>query len=139
MKKYNEYSLEKSSPQININTDTHSKNEDDIEFDGKVGDIEIYFYWNDPLHVPHFHFVNTKTGEKGAFKLYEAEYCPHEIYNATLTKAQLRELYEWLNTHEFIDSPRVQFDYLCATWGITNKKYIGNYKKPDKVPEYYKL
>ena len=135
MKKYNEYSLEKSSPQISI--DTHSKNEDNIEFEGRIGDIELYVYRDDPLHEPHFHFVNTKTGEKGAIKIMIAEYCPHEIYNAILSKEQLKELYNFLKKPAFNNHPK--FDYLCATWGIFNEKYVGNYKMPDTTPEYYKL
>lgn len=137
MKKYNEYSSGKSSSQINI--DTHSKDEDDIVLGFKLTDIDIYVYWDDPDHTPHFHFVNNKTGEKGALKLYEAEYYPHEIYNATLTKEQLKELYDYLNKLAFIDSPRVKYDFLCATWGTCNAKYVGNLKKPSVIPEYYKL
>lgn len=138
MKKYNEYSLgKKSFSQINI--DTHSKDEDDIVLEFHLTDVDIYVYWDDPLHEPHFHFVNTKTGEKGALYLFKAEYCPHEIYNATLSKEQLKELYDRLNELAFNNSPRVQYAYLCAGWGICNEKYAGNYKMPDAVPEYYKL
>lgn len=137
MKKYNEYSLGKSSPQINI--DTHSKNEDDIVLKCRLTDIDIYVYWDDPIHEPHFHFVNTKTGEKGALKLETAEYCPHEIYNATLSKEQLRELYDYLNQRSFNNDTSIKFDFLCATWGACNAKYVGNRTPPDKVPEYYKL
>lgn len=137
MKKYNEYSLRKSSSQTNI--DTHSKNEDDIVLETRLGDIELYVYWDDPVHEPHFHFVNMKTGEKGALKLETAEYCPHEIYNATLNKEQLKEIYEWLNQRAFKNDTSIKFDFLCASWGICNEKYVGNRTPPDKVPEYYKL
>ena len=135
--RYNEYSQGKSLPQIKI--DTHSKDEEEIVFEFRLTDIEIYVYWNDPEHTPHFHFVNTKTGEKGALKLETAEYCFHEDYTATLSKEQLKELYDYLTKLAFIDSPLVRFDFLCASWGISNKKYIGNRKKTDTVPEYYKL
>lgn len=119
-------------PQKQINT--HSKKEDDVVIIGRTSDLELFTYWNDPEHIPHFHFVNTKTGEKGALKFLAPEYCFHEDYTATLSKEQLEELHNYLNKRAFSDADFVEYDFMCVSWEKTNEKYF--FKRPKLIPDY---
>lgn len=107
---------------------------DDIIPVGHLKDLELMVYPNEQEKTPHFHFVNTKTGEKGAIKIMTAEYCFHDGYTATLSKEQLKDIYEWFCSLSFEDDTDIHYEFLCEFWLTLNPDCP--IKLPKEVPDY---
>lgn len=132
-----EYIQTAQAQKVKVRDYHENANKDDIIPVGHLKDLELMVYPNEQEKTPHFHFVNTKTGEKGAIKIMTAEYCFHNGYTATLNKDQLKEIYEWFCYPAFKNSKDINYDYLCEFWLMANENTF--IERPKDIPNYTQL
>ena len=109
---------------------------DDPLLVGQTSDLKLYVYHNEVDHRAHFHFVNMKTNEEGALAIYGPGYitADHEEYCATLSKEQLNELYDYLNTSTEFGT---RFDGICKVWNsVADEAALRIDSLPISIPDY---
>lgn len=108
------------------------KEDDDFLIVGNLKNVRLTIHANEANKKPHMHFVNLKTGEKGALSLQKAEYFDHDEYNGRLSNELLKEVYDYCNSKTPITSKAKNFDFICITWAKVNK----NCQMSKNTPRY---
>ena len=87
-----------------------------------VGNFLISVF-SDEGPVPHFHFMNTKTGELGCIKILSCEYFKHGKYKTELNSKERKELQYFLSKQtkdEIFKEGATNFKVICHEWNKNN-------------------
>lgn len=106
---------------LKVPQNVSSHKEDDFLIVGNLKNVQLTIYANEADNVPHVHFVNLNTGEKGALSLRTADYFDHEDYNGRLSDELLKEVYDYCSSVSPITSKAKNFDFICIAWAKINK------------------
>lgn len=107
---------------------------------GTVNGYEIMVFESEG-NVPHFHFRNLQTDEKGCIKLLSNEYFKHGEYTAEMNRKDRKLLVEFLH-----EDPKPQYkkmfaeglnnyDILCLLWDMNNDDDLCEKGSLD-IPDY---
>lgn len=89
---------------------------------GNVGNFIISVF-SDEGPTPHFHFMNTQTGEQGCIKILACEYFKHGKYQAELNSGEKKELQTFLSEQtkdEIFKEGTTNFKVICHEWNKNN-------------------
>lgn len=107
---------------------------------GKIGSIEIMIYEGEGP-VPHFHFYDRQTERKGCIRLDVPEYFQHGIYKDKLTRAERKNLNEWVRSFHSPFKPLginlTVYQYMLILWDDNNPNYP--IKGDPEIPDYLSL
>ena len=102
---------------------------------GNVGNFQISVFGGE-RNIPHFHFFNTQTKEKGCIKILTCEYFKHGKYTAELNSGERKDLQNFLSKStddEIYKEGTTNFKVICHEWNKNNpeNKIDINTKQPD--------
>lgn len=93
---------------------------------GNIDNFQISVF-GDEGKIPHFHFFNTQTKEKGCIKILTCEYFKHGIYQAELKSLERKHLQNFLSketTDEIYKEGTTNFKVICHEWNKNNPENI---------------
>lgn len=112
---------------LNEKLDFEAIYQDSLHFQemARIGNVGNYIIsvFSDESPVPHFHFINTKTGDQGCIKILVCEYFKHEKYKAELNSNERKELQTFLTsptTEEIYREGTTNFKVICHEWNKNN-------------------
>lgn len=122
----------------NINSEEIYRNSSHFQEMARIGNVGNYTIsvFSDEGPVPHFHFMNRKTGDQGCIKILACEYFKHGKYKAELNSNERKELQNFLASpavDEIYKNGTTNFKVVCHEWNKNNPdtKIDVNTAQPD--------
>lgn len=106
---------------------------------GKVGDFIISVF-SDEGPIPHFHFMNTQTGQQGCLMIQTNEYFKHGKYQAELNsgeRKQMQSFLESITAEQIYKEGTTNFMVICHEWNKNNPSNTIDINTP--IPNYREL
>lgn len=99
-------------------------------------DVRVY---SDEGPIPHFHIVNTQTGEEGCVRITEPKYFSHGTKEMKLTSKQKKKLIEYLSTPSKFeeDYGKTPYELIWEEWNRNDPD--NRISKPESMPDYNSL
>lgn len=97
---------------------------------GELKAMRVYVYNKEGVNVPHFH-INKIDNRSCCLKIKELGWFIHGKNNGTLSKKELKLLYEWLNQNN-----KKEWKSIITEW---NKHTQNKLDIEIEIPEYFSL